>query len=181
MLPFHPILLFLAPVLFVGIIVRACLERVVTCSCRAVQLGVHATSFLLLASPLHLTISTQVSSISSGSVHWPQSYRLSFTQWIQVQQLSQHTTKGGQLPCPLNFPVWNAMRQKELLDLSLTWTSPAQPQHWQPGLLWEGTSSLFCNLWDLPLSLLANPWKYPLRVLRSYTYEGFCSVAHISG
>lgn len=67
MLPFHPVLMSLTPVWFVGIVVRACLERVVTCSCRAVlkHLGVHTTSFLLLASSLYLTISTEVPSSSS--------------------------------------------------------------------------------------------------------------------
>lgn len=182
MFPFHPILLFLAPVWFVGIVVRACLERVVTCSCRAVlkHLGVYTTSFPLLASPLHLTISTQVPSISSGDVQWPQSYRLSFTRAIQVQQLSQHMIKSRELPSPLNFQVWNAMRQKELLDLTLPRASQHSPKN--HGLLWEATSSPICNLlWDLPLSFLPSPWRYPLRVLWSWTYECFCSVAHISG
>lgn len=130
MLPFDPVLMSLAPVWFVGIVVRACLERVVTCTCRAVlkHLGVHITSFLLLASPVYLTISTQVPSSSSHDYKWPQSYGISFTQAVEVQQQSQPTMKGRELPSPLNFQAQNAMRQKELLDMTVPGEIPTQPQ-----------------------------------------------------
>lgn len=115
MLWFHPILLFLTPVWVLGIAGRACPDRVVTYSQGAVLKNLHvlATSFHLLAPPLHLNISTQVPSISSGNVQWLQCHRMSFTKAIQVQQLSQHTIRGRELTSAQNFQAWKAMSLEE--------------------------------------------------------------------
>lgn len=162
MLPFHPILLFLTPVLFVGIVVRACLQRVITCSCRAVlkHLGVHVHLFFcqllpppdyLYPGPIHLLGQRLVATVLQALLHTNNSGAAAEPAHDQRQGIAKSS----------KFPGMKCYEAEEAPgpDTTQGKASPAQPQ--QP---WAPLRRYIISCPQLSLGRASLLWAQPLEV-----------------